>query len=113
MSAITTHILDTGVGRPAEGVEVSLERLVEGGSWVEVGAGRTNGDGRVGDLMGAGPAVAGRYRIRFEVGAYFARRKVASFYPVVEVVFTVDGAGGHYHIPLLLSPFGYSTYRGS
>lgn len=113
MSPITTHILDISLGRPAEGVAVELDRMGADGAWAPAGRGRTSADGRVGDLLKEVPPAAGRYRLRFEVGAYFERRKIASIYPVVEVVFVVDSAGGHYHIPLLLSPFGYSTYRGS
>ena len=110
MSGITTHVLDTSRGRPAAGVRVALERETEGGP-VAVGGGVTDADGRAKDLTGAG-AEAGTYRLTFETGAYFAALGVESFYPRVVVVFSV-GAGEHYHVPLLVNPFGYSTYRGS
>jgi 5-hydroxyisourate hydrolase len=113
---ITTHVLDTAQGRPAAGVPVRLERL-EGGTWQLVGEGVTDGDGRLRTLTPAGAdPPAATYRLRFDTGAYFAASGGAGFYPYVEVVFTVAEAapgGGHHHVPLLLSPFGYSTYRGS
>ncbi len=110
---ISTHILDTTRGRPAAGVEVTLERE-EGGAWVAVGRGATDGDGRVKALLPAGEApVAGTYRIAFAVEAYFVGRGVEAFYPSVQITFRVRAADEHYHVPLLLNPFGYSTYRGS
>ncbi|MEA2255660.1 MAG: 5-hydroxyisourate hydrolase [Solirubrobacteraceae bacterium] len=111
MSAITTHVLDTARGRPAAGIDVVLERA-GGAGWEPVGHGTTDGDGRVRDLLGEGPVAAGRYRLTFGTGAYFAAAGERAFYPEVTVVFAVDG-GEHHHVPLLLSPFGYSTYRGS
>lgn len=112
MSRITTHVLDTSRGRPAAGVVVALERETEGG-WTTVGRGTTDADGRVRDLMDDGAGVeAGTCRLTFETGAYFAALSVESFYPRVVVIFSV-GAGEHYHVPLLVNPFGYSTYRGS
>lgn len=113
MSQITTHILDTARGCPAEGVKVSLSR-VEDSSFPQVANGVTNDDGRVADLLAADDVLeAGTYRMRFEVSGYFRNRGHKHFYPWVDVVFNVDGDGQHYHIPLLLSPYGYSTYRGS
>jgi 5-hydroxyisourate hydrolase len=103
MSAITTHVLDTAEGRPAAGVPVTLEYAVAG-SWREVGHGETDADGRCRTLL-KNPLAAGGYRITFEVHGHF--------YPRVVVYFNVDDATQHYHIPLLLSPYGYSTYRGS
>ena len=113
MSAITTHVLDTALGRPAEGVSVTLE--VEGaGGWQLVSKGETNGDGRISDLVPETLFLsAGVYRLIFDTGAYFDSRQVTSFYPQISVVFKFDSPGQHYHVPLLLSPFGYSTYRGS
>jgi len=114
MSGITTHVLDTSAGRPAEGVAVRLERREgEDGEWRELAVGRTDADGRVPDLLSGEALEPARYRIRVEVGPYFAARGVHAFYPYAEVVFTVREPGGHYHVPLLLSPFGYTTYRGS
>ena len=109
---ITTHVLDTARGRPAAGVPVVLERATED-AWELVGAGATDADGRLRDLVPAGaPVPDGRYRLTFDTGAYFRTNGETGFYPEVAVVFTVAG-GEHHHVPLLLSPFGYSTYRGS
>jgi 5-hydroxyisourate hydrolase len=107
LSGITTHVLDTTNGRPAEGVPVSLEREAEAG-WQPIGRGKTDSDGRVSDLLSTAPD-AGRYRLTFDTGAYFE----GGFYPEVSVTFAVEPGIEHYHVPLLLSPFGYSTYRGS
>lgn len=117
MSAITTHILDLSRGRPAENVPVSLARK-SGDAWEDLGSGRTDDDGRLKTLLPAGqPLEPGVFRLRFDTAAYFASQGVASFYPEVLVVFEVpaiaDGGREHYHVPLLLSPFGFSTYRGS
>ncbi len=112
MSGITTHVLDTAEGRPAEGVAVRLEREA-GSGWEELADRRTDADGRVSDLLSGEALEAGRYRIRFEVGPYFGARGIDAFYPHAEIVFTVRETDGHYHVPLLLSPFGYTTYRGS
>lgn len=110
---LSTHILDTTLGRPAAGVDVKLEHRV-GDAWASLGGGTTNADGRVPSLLPAGRALeAGTHRITFDVAAYFARLGVAAFYPEVSIVFEVRDASQHYHVPLLLNPFGYSTYRGS
>ena len=111
MASISTHVLDTSLGRPAAGVAVALER-VEGERAQQIGAGKTDGDGRVRDLAGGATLSAGRYRIRFATGEYLAAAGRAAFFPEVTIDFEV-AAEGHYHVPLLLSPFGYSTYRGS
>jgi 5-hydroxyisourate hydrolase len=114
MNTITTHVLDTALGRPAAGVSVALERLDANGAARQVGAGMTDADGRTRDLLAPGQTVpAGEYRLRFETGAYFARDGREAFYPFVEVAFRVASERAHYHVPLLLNPFGYSTYRGS
>ncbi|KAA3630833.1 MAG: hydroxyisourate hydrolase [Proteobacteria bacterium] len=113
MSQITTHILDTARGCPAEGVRVVFYR-VEGARFVELAHGVTDDDGRVSGLLEEGVTLdEGTYRMLFEVSGYFRNRGHKHFYPYVDVVFNVDGDGQHYHIPLLLSPYGYSTYRGS
>lgn len=104
MSGITTHVLDTSVGRPASGVGVSLHR-----DGVQVAVGHTDGDGRWVALAGADTAAA-TYRLVFATGDYFAGD---SFHPQVVVEFQVIDPAGHHHVPLLLSPFGYTTYRGS
>ena len=114
MSPITTHVLDLECGAPAADVGVTLEIHTPDKSWVELSSKRTDADGRVKDLLGAGSSLdAGRYRLTFDTGAYFAARKMKSFYRSVPVEFEITEPGRHYHVPLLLSPFGYSTYRGS
>jgi 5-hydroxyisourate hydrolase len=113
MSAITTHVLDTARGRPAAGLRVSLEQTDAPGRWKEIAHGATDADGRLRTLMPEGTSpVPGTYRLVFDTGAYFASQGVTAFYPHVIVTFAV-GDEPHYHVPLLLSPFGYSTYRGT
>ena len=111
MTGITTHVLDTSRGRPAVGVPVSLECAAESG-WQLVGRGTTDAEGRASDLLPRRPE-DGRYRLTFDTGAYFRAQGDAGLYPEVTVTFVVEGGEDHYHVPLLLSPFGYSTYRGS
>ena len=114
MSPITTHVLDTARGRPAEGVAIVLERRSADGGWSEAGRGATDADGRCRSLLPDGSALeAGVYRLVFDTGAYFRARGQEAFYPSVGIAFEVRNAGEHYHVPLLLSPYGYSTYRGS
>lgn len=108
---ISTHVLDISAGRPAEGVLVILEQSSAGG-WTELCRGPTNADGRQTALSPAAIA-AGVYRLRFETAAYFRAKNVRAFFPEVTVAFEIDDTGRHYHVPLLLSPYGYSTYRGS
>jgi 5-hydroxyisourate hydrolase len=111
MSTVTTHVLDTSLGRPAAGVPVRLEHLT-GGVPAPVAQASTDDDGRVREL-GPDGLRPGTYRVVFEVAAYFARSGQRTFYPEVAVSFLIDTADGHYHVPLVLSPFAYSTYRGS
>ena len=112
-SAITTHVLDLAKGRPAAGVPISL-CVREAAGWRELGRGATDVDGRLRTLLPAGaPLAPGTYRLVFDTAAYFAADGAESFFPEVSVVFDVKPGGGHFHVPLLLSPFGYSTYRGS
>ena len=114
MSAITTHVLDTSRGRPAGGVPVTLEVQMAEGGWAPLGRGVTDADGRARDLLSQGHVLSeGVYRLTFDTGTYFAAQGVQSFYLSVVIDFTVRDAGQHYHVPLLLSPYGYSTYRGS
>jgi 5-hydroxyisourate hydrolase len=114
MSPITTHILDLSSGRPADGVAVRLSFRIDDAQWVELGSGVAGPDGRVGDLMPEGaPLAVGAYRLHFATQAYYLALGVQSFHPSVVVDFLVDDPSGHFHVPLLLSPFGYSTYRGS
>jgi 5-hydroxyisourate hydrolase len=111
---LTTHVLDTARGRPAEGVPVMLERQEAGGDWHLLNYGRTDQDGRVKDLLPPEHALAeGPYRLVFGTAEYFAAHGTSAFYPFVAVVFAVHDAGEHYHVPLLLGPYGYTTYRGS
>lgn len=112
MSAITTHVLDTSRGRPAAGVPIALSILSTTG-WQELGKGVTDGDGRAKTLLEPGELAQGTYRLVFDTAAYFRAHGVDGFYPEVIVTFHVAERGGHYHVPLLLSPYGYSTYRGS
>ena len=116
MSSITTHVLDTARGRPAAGVPVVLELLLKqyatSEEWVERGRGTTDADGRIKELV-TGPLAAGVYRLTFDTAVYFRAQNVEGFYPRVEIVFEVRDPAQHHHVPLLLSPFGYSTYRGS
>ena len=113
MSGITTHVLDTSRGRPAAGVPATLEIKVAGG-WTLIGQGTTNADGRISDLVPEeGTVVPGVYRLTFDTGTYFATNQSESFYPKVTIIFRLADVAQHYHVPLLLSPFGYSTYRGS
>lgn len=107
MSAVTTHVLDTAKGMPAAGVTVVLEQ-----DGTALATATTDADGRAADL-GPDEVATGVYRLRFDTGAYFTAQGITAFYPEVLVSFEVADAGRHYHVPLLLSPFGYSTYRGS
>ena len=116
---LSTHVLDATTGRPAAGVEIRLDRAAgEGGGdagWVPAGDGQTDADGRLrlASQGGAGDFDPGVYRITFGTGAYFAARSVATFYPEVTITFEMTARDEHYHVPLLLSPYAYSTYRGS
>ena len=116
MSQITLHVLDTALGKPAAGVPVELSRLTQSSTAPELTqlASRiTNSDGRVLDLLEAGSLQSGVYVLRFDTAHYFAQTQRDSFYPYVSIVFEIRAVNEHYHVPLLLSPFGYSTYRGS
>ena len=110
---VSTHILDAVAGGPAAGVSVSLSLRDPGGSWLPAEAGVTDADGRI---RFATETTGGVYRLTFATGRYFANRGMVTFYPEVVITFstvTLDDAPGHYHVPLLLSPYSYSTYRGS
>ena len=113
MKSISTHVLDISRGRPAEGVPVTLEKKNAAGGYASVNSGRTDADGRVKGLVGEGDLTEGTYRITFDTGAYFAALQVEAFYPEASIVFVIRDAAAHYHVPLLLSAYGYSTYRGS
>ena len=107
--SLSTHVLDATRGRPAAGITVRVEAWADG-DWQLVTEAQTDPDGRVGAL---GNPQEGVHRLRFDTGAYFAAAGVDTFYPEVTVTFTVVDAAAHHHVPLLLSPFAYSTYRGS
>ena len=107
---ITSHILNISTGKPAEGVEAVLFYQANN-NWTEIAKSKTNSDGRIQEWLSKEPA-AGVYKIRFETKEYFGKNSIATFYPYVEIVFEIK-SNEHYHIPILLSPFGYSTYRGS
>lgn len=111
MGTLSTHVLDTTRGAPAEGVRVTLESA-GGAAGEPLGDGRTDADGRVA-VVGPERLEPGDYRLRFASGDYFAAQGTTAFYPEVVVVFTIADADQHYHVPVLLSPFGYTTYRGS
>lgn len=113
MSPITTHVLDTRLGAPAAGVSIHLEKLDAVGGWHLLASGATDEDGRLGRLLDEGTLTKGHYRLSFDVGGYFEQQAVEHFYPQVSIEFNVANPDAHYHVPLLLSPFGYSTYRGS
>lgn len=113
MSAITTHVLDITRGLPAQGVRVELERK-QGEQWLALGSGVTDSDGRLCDLLPRESALRlGLYRLRFQTGEYFSRLGIAALHPLIEIVFDARDEGAHYHVPLLVTPHAYSTYRGS
>jgi 5-hydroxyisourate hydrolase len=108
---LSTHVLDTSTGRPAPGVHLELHAL-HGGTWKQVHTTHTDSDGRAQGLS-KGPLEAGDYRLQFDTGSWFAKQGIECFFPSVTIEFRVSDTQRHHHVPLLLSPFGYSTYRGS
>ena len=112
MSPITTHVLDTHLGIPAASLPIRLLQL-QGNEFVVIAQGTTNADGRIADLLPQGSLKPGTYKMHFNTGDYHAQVGVEGFYPEAEICFVIKNTEQHYHIPLLLSPFGYSTYRGS
>jgi 5-hydroxyisourate hydrolase len=113
MSGITSHVLDTARGRPAEGLFVTLESRA-GRGWRTLGRGNTDDDGRLRDLLPPGYVLTeGAYRLTFDTASYFDAQSTQGFYSEVSITFVVRDAEAHYHVPLLLSPYGYTTYRGS
>ena len=113
MSGISTHVLDLATGRPATGIAISLARRTDTGAWATIAEGLTDGDGRIKELFAGEALTPGRYLMTFATGTYFRGRGETSFHPEILVQFEVGDPAQHYHVPLLLSPFGYSTYRGS
>ena len=112
MSQITSHVLDTSKGLPAEGITVVLFQW-NNNDWLEIGNKITNRDGRVADLLSPGTVLpTGLYKLTFKTGEYFTKLSIPAFYPFIEIIFEISSQE-HYHVPLLLNPFGYSTYRGS
>lgn len=113
MSQLTTHILDTSAGKPAAGVKIRLEKVNTDKSTSFLAEGVTNMDGRVANLLADDKILeAGHYKLIFDTAGYFGKLNIKCFYPSVEITFEITDAT-HYHVPLLLNPFGYSTYRGS
>ncbi len=121
MTTLSTHVLDSATGRPAVGMVVRLETAVTideaagagGRSWAAVGGGRTDADGRLKTWGDGAPFGPGEHRLVFDTAAWFAGHGRECFYPEVIITFTVDDDGSHYHVPLLLAAYAYSTYRGS
>lgn len=114
MSHITTHVLDTSTGKPAAEIAVTLERRTHAAGWQMIADGITDRDGRIRNLLSPQDEFsAGHYRLIFETGPYFLTREIECFFPQVTIAFVVNDPEQHYHVPLLLGPFGYTTYRGS
>jgi 5-hydroxyisourate hydrolase len=114
MKRISTHVLDTTQGKPAQDVMVRLQRKEADGDWVELNSSRTDADGRCAQLLPENEFLcAGLYRLLFDTGTYHGAQNIEAFYPVVEISFQVRTGESQFHIPLLLSPNGYTTYRGS
>jgi len=109
---LSTHILDTALGRPATGVALILSQLQDG-SWQEIGRGETDADGRCKTLLGDAPLEVATYKIRFATAEYYSTQNLTGLYPFVEIIFEVQDPKQHFHIPLLLTANGYTTYRGS
>ena len=109
--SVSTHVLDTARGRPATGVPATLSLRASDGTWTILGRGVTDADGRIGELS-EGDLPAGVYRIDFDTARYFVELGTSGFYPEVSVVFILQDSAEHLHLPLLLSPFGYATYKG-
>jgi len=113
MSQLTTHILDTSKGKPASRVKIILEKAGPNNSWTLLSEGLTDADGRVSNLLNKEVILdPGHYKLKFDTASYFSNQNIKCFYPSVEIIFEITDAS-HYHVPLLLNPFGYSTYRGS
>lgn len=110
---LSVHVLNLENGLPSPGVEVTLEKQ-SGSAWQALSSATTNEQGRITALFPEGQSLEkGTYRVTFKTGEWFAKQQTSTFFPEVPVIFTADGSVPHYHIPLLLSPYGYSTYRGN
>jgi len=113
VTQISSHILDTALGQPAAEVVVTLQQQLQD-DWLMLGSAATDADGRISDFTGTGEALpAGTYRLTFYIGDYHEQLGARGFYPQIDVTFEIGGDGQHYHVPLLVNPYGYSTYRGS
>jgi 5-hydroxyisourate hydrolase len=110
---ISTHVLDTSHGRPAAGLSVELARAATPGEWTLIGSAITDADGRCRDLLSNHDLLPGIYRLKFQTAGYFTSLDILALYPEITISFEVRDPAGHYHIPLLLSPHTYTTYRGS
>ena len=113
---LSVHVLNLQTGQPSPGIRVDLERRADGGAWQSLGSGVTDAQGRIRALVPAAALAqwsAGEYRVVFRTGEFYARQQQSSFFPEIPVVIRVDSAQQHYHVPLLLSPYGFSTYRGN
>ena len=114
MRGISTHILDMSIGRPAKGVLVKLERNIPGSGWTVLTEAITDASGRISQMVPPNDHLhLGAYRLWFDIETYFSDRQEATFFPEVSLHFEIRDEMGHYHVPLLLSPYGYTTYRGS
>jgi 5-hydroxyisourate hydrolase len=114
ISRISTHVLDTALGKPAARIRVRLEHRKKNGSWLILGSSDTDADGRCPQMLAESQSLAeGQYRLVFDTATYYAAQNVLGLYPVVEIIFEVRKGESQFHIPLLLSPNGYTTYRGS
>jgi len=114
MKGISTHVLDTAIGRPAQGVLIKLERNTPGAGWMLLAECLTDASGRIAQMLPANEHLhLGGYRLRFDVETYFGEQQKVTFFPEVTIQFEIRDEASHYHVPLLLSPYGYSTYRGS
>lgn len=112
-SPITTHVLDTHLGKPAAGMAVALEKRDSAGNWEEIARGETNSDGRILDWLAGQQRETGVYKISFATDPYFEKQGLTCFYPSVSFEFRIENPDEHYHVPLLISAHGMSTYRGS
>ena len=111
-SQLTSHVLDTSTGKPGYGITIQLQTYI-GGNWLCIAQGVTNRDGRVAGLLAPERILpASNYKLVFDTGSYFKKNEIQTFYPLVEILFSIFD-DQHYHVPLLINPFGYSTYRGS
>jgi 5-hydroxyisourate hydrolase len=113
MSGLSTHVLDTALGRPAQGLGVRLDVRDESGAFQALTSTATDNDGRVRDLLAGGALEARIFRLTFETGPYLQATHASAFFPDIAITFSIASPHEHHHVPLLLSPFGYSTYRGS